>query len=71
MIRRNMMEGMMSDDRVKRLLDAIQRLEGSREQAKADAKEWRETIEGIEAEVKALADDIRSGQKTLDMGKDE
>jgi peptidoglycan hydrolase CwlO-like protein len=71
MIRRNMMEGMMSDDRVKRLLDAIQRLEGSREQAKADAKEWRETIEGIEGEVKALADDIRSGQKTLDMGGGE
>ena len=58
----------MSDDRVKRLVDAIARLDGAREQAKADAKEWRETIEGIEAEVKGLADDIRSGQKTLDMG---
>ena len=56
----------MSDDRVRRLLDAIQRLDGARLQAKAEAKEWREEIEGIEAEVKALADDIRSGQKTLE-----
>ena len=61
----------MSDDRVKRLVDAIARLDGARDQAKADAKEWRETIEGIEAEVKGLADDIRSGQKTLDMGGGE
>ena len=55
-------------DQVKRLVDAIARLDGARDQAKADTMEWRETIEGIEAEVKGLADDIRSGQKTLDMG---
>jgi len=61
----------MSDTRVKRLLEALARLDGAHEQAKADAKEWRETIEGIEGEVKALADDIRSGQKTLDMGGGE
>lgn len=53
------------DPRVRLLCETIQRLEELRAEAKDTARGYRERIETIEAEVRVLAEEIRTGQKTL------
>jgi hypothetical protein len=58
------MEG-TKDPRVRLLCETIQRLEELRTEAKNTASDYRERIQTIEAEVRVLAEEIRTGQKTL------
>lgn len=53
------------DPRVKLLVDTIQRLEELRTEARNTARDYRERIETIDAEVRVLAEEIRTGQKVL------
>ena len=53
------------DPRVRLLCETIQRLEELRTEAKDTARGYRERIETIEAEVRVLAEEIRTGQRVL------
>lgn len=53
------------DPRVKLLVETIQRLEELRTEARNTARDYRERIETIDAEVRVLAEEIRTGQKVL------
>jgi hypothetical protein len=55
----------MDDARVKQLVETIQKLEALRLEAKQVASDYRERITTIETEVSVIAENIRTGQKTL------
>jgi len=53
------------DPRVRLLVETIQRLEELRTEARNTARDYRERIETIDAEVRVLAEEIRTGQRVL------